>query len=114
MSPRVYILLDTVEGKAEEVVEILRGTAGVKLVDVLEGRPNVVMVLQARSRRELAELTNRALASVGKVTEGLQLLPSANGCGEKLHNRRHCKVKTNHGEHYLENTGVKEGQYGRA
>lgn len=79
MGKRVFILLDVAEGTAEEAAKTLRGNPGVKLVDVLEGRPNVVTVLEARSRRRLAELTNQALALVEGVTEDLQVLPVVNG-----------------------------------
>ncbi len=79
MGPRVYILLDVVQSKAEEAAETLRGNSGVKLADVLEGRPNVVAVIEARSRSRLAELTNIALASLEGVTENVEVLPTANG-----------------------------------
>ena len=108
MGDRVYILLDVAEGRVEDAAETLRGTAGVKLVDVLEGRPNVIAVLLACSRRELAVLTRRALASVDNVTEGLQVLPTPYGCDANLHTRRY-QIKSHHGEHYLKSTGAKAG-----
>ncbi len=108
MGTRGYILLDVVEGKAEEAADILRGNPGVKLVDILEGRPNVVTVLQARSHSQLAKLTNRALALVERVTEGLQVLPVANGYDTNLHTSYH-KAKNPHGGHYLKSTATKEG-----
>ena len=39
MSARVYILLDVIEDKSDQVVQALRGRDGVKMVDVLEGLP---------------------------------------------------------------------------
>jgi hypothetical protein len=108
MGTRVYILLDVVEGKAEEAARTLRGNPGVKLADVLEGRPNVVTVLQARSRSQLAELTNRALALVEGVTESLQVLPTLNGCDTNLHTGCY-KAKSACGEHYLKSTDIKAG-----
>jgi len=80
MSARAYVLLDAVEGKAYEVAQTLRNKSGVRTVDVLEGPPSLVMVIQARSRQKPAELTNRALVSVEAVTENLQVLPVQNGC----------------------------------
>lgn len=50
------------------------------MVDVLEGRPNGITMIQARDRGQLAKLTNWALASVETMTEGRQLLPIQNGC----------------------------------
>ena len=79
MANRVYILLDAIEGKADQVAETLRVSAGMKMVDVLEGQPNVIMMIQARDRGQLAKLTNRALASVETMTEGWQLLPTQDG-----------------------------------
>ena len=51
---------------------------GVKMVDLLEGPPDVIVMLQARSRLELAELTNQALVSVESMTEDLKVLPVQN------------------------------------
>ena len=84
MSARVYILLDVMEGKSDQVARTLRGEPGVTTVDLLEGLPNVIVVLQARGRRKLAELTIRALASVETVTEGLQLLPTRDECNSSV------------------------------
>ena len=78
MNERVYVLIDAIEGKAGRVAQMLRGQPGVKMVDVLEGPPDVIVMLQARSRLELAELTNQALVSVESMTEGLKVLPVQN------------------------------------
>jgi hypothetical protein len=40
-----------VHGKSAEVVRALRGRRGVIMADVIEGLPNVVMVVKARGRR---------------------------------------------------------------
>jgi len=80
MSARVYALLDIMESKSEQVVRALQGKAGVKMVDALEGLPNIIMMVQARDRQQLAELTIQALASAETVTEGVQLLPTQDGC----------------------------------
>jgi hypothetical protein len=78
MNERVYVLIDATEGKAGQVVQVLRGQPGVEMVDLLEGPPNVLVMLQARSIRKLADLTNRALASAEDMTEGAQVLPVRN------------------------------------
>jgi len=80
MGTKVYILLDIIEGKLELVVQTLRGKPGVVEVDLLEGSPNVIMVVEAPEQKKLAERTVQALASVGKMTEGVQLLPTRDGC----------------------------------
>jgi DNA-binding Lrp family transcriptional regulator len=78
MSAKAYVLLNVVHEKQEQVVRALRGKPGVLMVDVVEGPPDVVVVLRARDRQKLAKLTVQALASVETMTEGLQLLPTRN------------------------------------
>jgi hypothetical protein len=80
VNARVYVLLSVKEGKAEQAIQTLRSKTGVRLLDVLEGPPDVIMMIQARERRRLAELTVEALASVGDVTEDLKLLPTSDRC----------------------------------
>ena len=80
MNAKVYVLLSIKEGKANQAIQTLQSKAGVQLLDVLEGPPDVIMKIQARERRRLAELTVAALASVEDVTEDLQLLPTPDGC----------------------------------
>ena len=78
MSAKAYVLLNVVHEKQEQVVRALRGKPGVLMVDVVEGPPDVVVVLGARDCQRLAKLTVQALASVETMTEGLQLLPTRN------------------------------------
>jgi len=83
MVDRVYILLNAVVGKTEQVAQVLQGKPGVVIVDLLESLPvvmlenppNVIMMVQAHERRKLAELTIQALASVDTMTEEVYLLP---------------------------------------
>ena len=84
MNAKVYVLLCVKEGKSEQAVETLRNKAGVRLLDTLEGPPDVIMMMQARERRRLAELTVEALASVEDITEDLQLLPTPDGCSTSV------------------------------
>jgi hypothetical protein len=76
MSAKAYVLLNVVHEKQQQVVRALRGKPGVLMVDVVEGPPDVVVVLGARDRQKLAKLTVQALASVETMTEELQLLPT--------------------------------------
>ena len=80
MNAKVYVLLRVKEGKSEQAVHTLRSKAGVRLADVLEGPPDVIMMVQARERHHLADLTVEALASIEDITEDLQLLPTPDGC----------------------------------
>ena len=43
MSDRVYILLDVIEWQTEQVVQKLKSIAGVRIVDPIEGNPNVIL-----------------------------------------------------------------------
>ncbi len=76
---RAYILLDIREGRPVEAAEVLQSMRGVIMADPLEGPPDVVVVVEASDRQELARLTNRALASIEALIEGLNLLPVQNG-----------------------------------
>ncbi len=75
MSARAYVLLDIDNRRVRDAADTLRNARGVRTVDILEGSPNLVIVVQARSRQRLAEITNEALASVESMTENIQLLP---------------------------------------
>ena len=75
MSFRAYILLDVVDGESERVAQVLRCKSGVVMVDLLEGPPDIIMVVQAPERQELAKLTTRALGSVDNMVKSMQLLP---------------------------------------
>ncbi len=57
----------------------MRGKPGVVKADLLEGPPDVIVVVEASNRQELAELTMQVLASVETMTEHLQLLPTRDG-----------------------------------
>lgn len=75
MSVRAYLLLDIAQGKAEEVALVLSKGTGVRAVDILEGPPDVIAVIEASGRQKLAQFTVRAVASVETLTRNLHLLP---------------------------------------
>jgi len=75
MSSKVYILLDVVDGKAEQVVQVLQEIPSVVMVEALEGSPDVVLVMEAAGRKQLVKLTIQALDLVETMTEHFQLLP---------------------------------------
>jgi len=76
MSARAYILLDIVDGKSEQVAEVLQHIPGVVISDCLEGRPDVLVLVEASDRPKLAELLMPVLSAIDNVTEGLRLLVS--------------------------------------
>ncbi len=76
MNARVYILLDIVDGKAEQVVQVLQEIPGVVMVEALEGPPDVIILMEAAERQHLAKLTVQAIALVESLAEHLCLLPT--------------------------------------
>ena len=76
MSARAYLLLKIVQGKAEEAARLLQDEVGVVAVDVLEGPPDIIVLIEASGRSTLARLTVRVIASVEALTEDIQLLPA--------------------------------------
>jgi hypothetical protein len=84
MSQRAYLLMDIVDGKHGEVVQSLGSKPGVTMVDMLEGPPDILVVVEAETRQELAELTVDALSSVEEYTDNLQLLPGRHGPGVQV------------------------------
>ena len=79
MNEKVYVLLDIVDGKAEQVVQVLQEIPGVLMVDALEGPPDIVVVIEAPEREQLVKWTIEALSSVEMLTEQVHLLPIRDG-----------------------------------
>jgi len=76
MSARAYLLLDIVDGESEQVAQALRHIPGVVISDCLEGRPDVLVLVEASDRPKLAELLMPVLTASDNVTEDLRLLVS--------------------------------------
>ncbi len=74
MSVRAYVLLDIVEGSSEYAVQMLQSRPGVVLIDCLEGRPDIIVVVEAPDRQSLAEAIMPVISCVDGITEDLQLL----------------------------------------
>ena len=91
MGARVYRLLDITNSKVNQAAQTLRDNDGVKIVEVLEGSPNIIIMIQARNRAHLANLANHALASVDTITESVQLLPTQNGNNTQINERDSSK-----------------------
>ena len=69
MNPRVYVLLDVMPGKPEEVVRSLRGKPGVIRADLLDGPPDIAVIFEALNSLELARVTIETLNAYEPVTE---------------------------------------------
>ncbi|MBM4461941.1 MAG: hypothetical protein FJ012_01220 [Chloroflexi bacterium] len=72
---RAYLLLDIQEGKLKEAARVLRNKPGVVAVDIVEVPPDVVAVVEAPERLELAETTLQVLESVENLVDCVSLLP---------------------------------------
>jgi hypothetical protein len=75
MGVRAYVLLDVAKGKSQDVARALRGKRGVVMVDVVEGPPDVVAVLEASERLILADLVTQASEAVESLINRVYLLP---------------------------------------
>jgi hypothetical protein len=74
-SARAYVLLRLAKGDPNRVAQSLRHKLGVLMADPLEGPPDVIVVVDAPGRQELADLTVQALSSVENMIENVRLLP---------------------------------------
>lgn len=73
---RVYVLVNVAERECRVAASVLRRQVGVIAADVVEAQPRVIMVVEARDRQRLAELTVQALASVEEVTNDIHVMPA--------------------------------------
>jgi len=92
MCVKAYVLIDVNNGKSEQVAKTLRNKPGVVAVDNVEGPPDVIIMIRAGERQELAKLTIDALLSVEGLTESVRCLPVIKEgiayTGSKKHGRR--------------------------
>jgi len=75
VSSKVYILLGLTGGNPGAAARTLNGMLGVKNVEILEGSPELLVVLEARHRKQLAELTVKVLEAVNDTIGSVKLLP---------------------------------------
>lgn len=75
---RVYVLVNVAERQGRAAASVLRRQVGVIFADVVEAQSSVMMVVEARGRLRLADLTIKALASVQGVIEDIHLMPADN------------------------------------
>jgi hypothetical protein len=74
MSARAYLLLEIAEGKADQVASTLRSQSGVVVADILDGQPDIIVLVEAADRLKLAQFMMSVLDSVGRVTEDVHLM----------------------------------------
>ena len=74
---RAYVIIKVQQDMTERVALTLSNIGGVILVDIMEDEPDIIIiVVQAKNRQQLAELTVRAVKSVESFTEDVQLMPA--------------------------------------
>ncbi len=79
---RAYILLDILDGRSEQVVRNLRGKPGIVAADSLDGRPDIILIVEGADRQELAGFIMPVLASIDNVTEDIRLMVTReDSCG---------------------------------
>ena len=74
MSVRVYMLLDIVDGSSDYVLQMLRDKIGVVLADLLEGRNDIIAIVEAPDRQRLADVIMPVIGCIDGITEDLHLL----------------------------------------
>lgn len=72
MCIRAYLVLQTGGYKSQQLISNLRAKPGVVTVDLLEGSPDLIIVVEAAKRQELAEFIIQTLDSVESITEDLR------------------------------------------
>jgi hypothetical protein len=98
MSAKAYILLEVIEGECDQAARILRRRPGVVSVDIVEGPPYVVFIVEAAERQSLAKLTVGALAAVERITMGVQLLPTCDGRSTQVNTEPAYARRSNKGK----------------
>jgi len=73
------MLLDIVDRSREYAVRMMRSKAQVILADQLEGCPNVIAMVEATDRQNLAAAVMPVLDCLDGITEGLRLLVTQDG-----------------------------------
>jgi len=74
MCSRVYLLLDIIEDKVPYALQTLQNIQRVAAVDRLEGHPNVLVIIEAADRQQLAESIMPALQSVDRTAKDVHIL----------------------------------------
>lgn len=71
MSVKAFILIDTSPGKAKEVVQKLRGVAGVLYAHTVTGPHDIIMLVESADVSSLGEMVVHSIQSVTGVNRSL-------------------------------------------
>ena len=72
MCIRAYLVLQTDGETSPSIISDLLGKPGIVAVDLLEGSPNLILVIQAEKRQELVGYIEQALDSVESTIKDLR------------------------------------------
>lgn len=72
MCIRAYLVLQTDGETSPEIISDLLRKPGIVTVDLLEGSPNLILVIQAEKRQELVGYIDQALDSVESTVKDLR------------------------------------------
>ena len=79
MSFKAFVIMDSPTEKTANMVRTLRKKPGVVSVDRIEDSPQLIVVVEARERRKLAELTVQAISAADSMVTIMQLLTATSG-----------------------------------
>jgi hypothetical protein len=88
MATRVYLLLELTNGNKANAANTLRGMPGISVVDILEGPPDLVIVIEAPARQEAVEYLMGILNAVDGVIEDVRVLPVCESLEKKARESR--------------------------
>lgn len=72
MCIRAYLILQTEEDISQEIINDLLNNPGIVTVDLLEGSPNLILIIEAEKRQELVIYIQQALDSVESTIKDLR------------------------------------------
>jgi nitrate reductase NapAB chaperone NapD len=72
MCIRAYLVLQPDGDKSREIISDLLNKPGIVTVDLLEGSPNLIVVVEAEKRQELFGFIMQALDSIESITKDLR------------------------------------------
>jgi hypothetical protein len=75
MPTRVYLLLNLAKIKPAKVANDLKGMPGITAVDMLEGPPDLLTVIEAPARQKAAEYLMGVMNMLDGVLDDIRVLP---------------------------------------
>jgi hypothetical protein len=76
MNDRVFMLLDVKNGKSEQLISSIKDKAGIAIAEMLDGPPDVILMVEAPNRQELADKAIHAISLVENMIDNIRLLPA--------------------------------------